>query len=397
MKSHIFTFSLSVVFILGIIATLDVIGTNPVQQASAYVTTGCYFGSSTVTWRAGANLTSTYATDLRYAIADHNNDGTNVFFDEVTSGGNLIAYTWNHPETTARGVTFLPAGCSGSYGSSTVSVLINDPVVSGFTSQKRQATWSHELGHALGLDHPTGSGTNYEATNMKPTATSYDTYGIFYPVLDDIRGIASIYGMSTSTSQCNTSTQSGSVTYTGTCSSSNPALPMTEKVTTAGSSNRAFAYDSTTSLPSVGTILITSKVQPNTLFRFSTGVHTNTNVADGGSRYGTIEVDNDGFKAAWSFLGLTQTATISSSTPSTTTIYFLELVMQDGKSASAHVYQDNGGGSTPPTYIGKATFTPSGSWTGTKYTGTGVWTDSGSNPKSDYTVSQHFNKQKSYT
>jgi hypothetical protein len=59
--------------------------------------------------------------------------------------------------------------------------------------------------------------------------------------------------------------------------------------------------------------------------------------------------------------------------------------------------KDDGSQTTAPTWLGKATFTPSGSWSGTKYTGTGVWTDSGSNPKSDYQVKEFFNRQKSYT
>jgi hypothetical protein len=67
------------------------------------------------------------------------------------------------------------------------------------------------------------------------------------------------------------------------------------------------------------------------------------------------------------------------------------------KEAAVWAFKDDGSQTTAPTWLGKATFTPSGSWSGTKYTGTGVWTDSGSNPKSDYQVKEFFNRQKSYT
>jgi hypothetical protein len=173
---------------------------------------------------------------------------------------------------------------------------------------------------------------------------------------------------------------------------------MTEKVTTAGSGNRAFAADSSGSilLPSSNTVLIGTKVNPSTLYRFSTGIHTNTNVADGASRYGTIELNNDGVKAAWSYLGSTQTSTLCGSPcVSTGTTYYLQLVMQNGQNAAAYAYLNDGGGTTPPTYLGKASFTPgTSSWSGSMNIGTGVWTDSGSNPLSNYVVSEYHDRRK---
>lgn len=381
--------------ILGVASVGNNLGLDQDQNAYGYGTIWCKWGSSTVTWKAGANYSSTNYGDTKLAIANINDVGSSLFLDETTGTPNINYYNWSDLNNLGwNGYTSI-----SRVGSTCASatVFISNPATGGFSSQQRQNTIAHETLHAVGLDH-TPSDSSWKTSLMYPTAANYNDHNIFVPTLDDIRALqsGSSYGSATSTSQCNTSVQSGSVTYTGTCSSGNPALPMTEKVTTAGSANRAFAYDSSTSLPSL-TTLITTKVQPNTVYRFSTGVHTNTNVADGGSRYGTIEVDNDGFKAAWSFLGLTQTASIGTATPSTTKTYFLELVLQDGKTAAAYVFEDNGSASTAPTFIGKATFTPSGSWSGTKYTGTGVWTDSGSNPKSDYQVKEHFNRQKSYT
>lgn len=246
------------------------------------------------------------------------------------------------------------------------------------------------FGHGVGLDHP-GAVT----TLMYSTNTSYTTYNIFVPVLDDIRGVQDWYGTPLSTSECTTFNQNGAVTYTGTCSGSNPALPMTETVTTAGVQNRAFASDSVSgqSLPSADTALITVKVKPNTLYRYSMGIHTDSNVANQASRFATIEIRDSNIVADWTSGGVTQTSTIWVGTPSTTTTYFLELVVQNGKPAAVYAYKDD----TSPTWLGKASFTPGLSWSGTKYMGTGVWTDGTSNPKSDYTVSQYYDRLKSYT
>mgnify|MGYP001549919227 CR=1 FL=1 len=232
---------------------------------------------------------------------------------------------------------------------------------------------------------------------MYTDASNWSTYKIFVPTLDDIRGAQAVYGSTTSTSECSTFTQSGSVTYTGSCSAGSPALPMTVKVTTAGSGNRALATDSSgSSLPSSNTVLMIAKVQPSTLYRFSQGIHTNSNVADGSSRYATVELDDGGIKAAWSdTLGLTETSTLWGTTPSTSTTYFLELVVENANSEAAYAYQDDGSASTPPTFLGKATFdTGTSSWSGTKYFGSGAWTDSGSNPLSNYSVKEYDDKRK---
>lgn len=357
------------------------------HDASAYVKT-CKWSSNTVTWKS-INMTATDLADTKLAIANWNDVGSNLFLDETTTGQNIATYSVNRPDLTSTlgFTTYTP--CSGTF-TGVVSIYINDALTNSFSSQKRQNVAAHEFGHAVGLDHP-GALT----TLMYSTNTSYTTYNIFVPVLDDIRGVQDWYGIPSSTSECTAFNQNGVVTYTGTCSASNPALPMTETVTTAGAQNRAFASDSTSgrSLPSADTALITVKVKPNTLYRYSMGIHTDSNVASQTSRFATIEIRDSNIVASWTSGGVAQTSAIWVGTPSTTTTYFLELVVQNGKPAAAYAYKDD----ASPTWLGKASFTPGLAWSGTKYIGTGVWTDGTSNPKSDYTVSQYYDRLKSYT
>lgn len=389
--TSILTISLLMTFT--VILTL---GSNSIQYADAYINDVCKRSSSTILWK-NISLTATDLSDTKLAIANWNDAPVNMFLDEATTGEHIQLRSTSVGGNGLAGWTL--ESCSGGpYYTQASQVYINDYYTNSFPSQKRQNVIAHETGHAIGLEH-SGTSTNALKTLMYTSTSSYDNYSIFVPTLDDIRAATAHYGSVTSTSECNEYNSNGDIVYTGTCSGSNPALPMNEKVLITGSQNRAFAsqYSTGQSFPSVGTVLMTTKVDPNTLYRFSTGIHTNTNVADGASRFATIEVDNSNIKAAWSYLGVTQLATIWVGTPSTTTVYFLEIVVQNGKPAAAYAYKDDNGGSTPPTYLGSATFTPGLSWSGSKYYGTGVWTDDSLNPASNYDVTSYYNRLKSYT
>lgn len=388
MSFTMFTMLSMLVLFGGLTAALNV------EDANAY-NLKCAMASNTIKWNTLSALSSQDVTDANTAVANWSDMPVNVSFQKVTSG-EVIDFTKVNEGNNFITAHTDPFTCSSGFMSTPEVITLNSYYTDSDSPEQRQNTMAHEFGHAIGLMHSTG--TYAPETLMYVDATNWSTYKIFVPTLDDIRGAQALYGSTTSTSECWTFTQSGSVTYTGTCSSTNPALPMTEKVTTAGSGNRAFASDSPSgsSLPSSNTVVTIAKVQPSTLYRFSQGIHTNSNVADGTSRYATVELDNDGIKAAWSdSFGLTETSTLWSGTPSTSTTYFLELVAENANSEAAYAYQDDGGGSTPPTFLGKTTFdTGISSWSGTKYFGTGAWTDSSSNPLSNYNVKEYDNRLK---
>ena len=347
--------------------------------------------NSIVTWAEETSLTATNRADLDLALFNINSIPANVFFTEDDTDTDLVVKEIFEAVPTLGGRAMLVCAFPPLFEKEG-SIAINTFNTDSYPSQKRQAIWAHELLHGLGLDH-SGNTTSTETSLMHASIEMYNSHKIFVPVLDDINGLQAIYGETPSTPQCNFSSNNGQITYTGTCSSENSALPMTEEVLTSDSGHRTFAYDKSTgdSLPSSGTALFTTKVTSDTLYRFSTGIHTNTDVSDSDNRFATIELDNDGIKAVTSnFIPVT---TISGSSPQVGTTYFLELVVQEGKDAVAYAYEDNGTPTVQPTFLGSATFATSGSWSGTKFFGTGVWTDNTSNPKSNYDVdfySNHF-------
>lgn len=389
---------------------MPLVGLNGTQEASAYYREPCRWTSSTIYWRAMSNLTSTDLADSKLAIAGWNDAPVSLFFDQVTSGENIQLYSGYRPDLPdTQGFTIIACNTSTQRFVGVGWVTINDYLTNGLTSQHRQSVIAHEMGHTLGLDENSNpSSTNDEKTLMYPDDLSYSLYKVFVPVLDDIRGAQVWYGGRTSNSQCPPNyNQNGVVEYnpdTPTCSSSNPDLPMTERVTTAGAGNRAFAsqYSTSTSMPSVGTTVMMTKVKANTLYRFSLGFHSGTNVADQFNRMATIELDNNGIYASYIDTGgNVKTVTIWSGTPSTTTTYFLEIVVQKSTfktPVGVYAYKDDGSGSTPPTYLGSAQFDSGVLWNSYgMYFGTGVWTDSSSNPLSNYQVKEYYNRLRSYT
>jgi hypothetical protein len=382
---------------------------NYIQKADGYIAYPCEHPSSTILYRTSSGMSTGYLTPIRYAVATWNDVPSTMFLDATTSGERIFI------EAASLGF-FGPLGqtaflnsqiCNPSTGDlNTSTITLNTDLLAGAEMEKIQAVAGHELGHAIGLDH-TGSGTNAVKTLMYATIDQYNSYGIFVPTLDEIRAIQFVYGGGIAkTPECSEHNSSGGdIVYTGTCSSSNAALPMTEKVTTAGT-HRAFASQTSggQAMPSVGTVLMMTKVKPSTLYRFSLGIHSTNNVADSSNRMATIELDNDGIKVSYVNTGGTvTTTTIWSGTPSTTTTYFLEVVAEKSTTgltaAAVYAYKDDGGGSTPPTYLGSARFTSGINWGtySTMHFGTGVWTDSSSNPLSNYQVSEYYNRMRSYT
>lgn len=69
------------------------------------------------------------------------------------------------------------------------NVTLNPYYTDAYSSLKKRAVWTHELGHGLGLNH-----SAYDWAIMFHCAGCvYDTYGYYAPRSDDQLGINAIY------------------------------------------------------------------------------------------------------------------------------------------------------------------------------------------------------------
>lgn len=171
-------------------AALAVVGGTfiPVSAAVAWTTTGCKWNGPTVTWNASNMSGGTYLTTAKAAATswasrtDVNGMGTN-------SSAGMYAYPDNLGANGYDGWTsWNPWNCSGGmlyWGS---NVTINPYYTDAFSANKKTAIWVHEFGHGLGLNHGPSNAIMYTCP-----ACTYNTYGYYYPVSDDIAGMNYLY------------------------------------------------------------------------------------------------------------------------------------------------------------------------------------------------------------
>lgn len=361
----------------------------PSAEAWKEFSSGCEWANP-ITWRS-MNLTSTHLADTKDAIVHWNDSGANLFMDQTTGTAKVPYYTVNRSDVDWNGLNTQSTCLNGVYNG--VSNVYLNSFKLGSDRTKIVSVSAHETGHALGLDHT-------QATSNGGYATMWAAnINIIGPTLDDIRGVKTKYGAVTSNSQCTEWKTNGDVTHNGTCSGSNPALDMREFITTAASNSKAVATttSSTTSLPSNGALVMTVKVKATTVNKFIMGAFTSTDVSNTLNRVAAIEMSSDGFWLVRSTPTGYVRSQIGIATPAANTVYFLELIIRDDQITQGLVFKDDGSATVPPTAIGKATTTVQYSWSTSVYYGTGVWTTTSSQPKSDYTISEFHNRLLSYT
>lgn len=389
--------ALSLLMIAFSVPTLVSPKTSLLQQADGYnfLMGNCKWGT-TITWKS-VSLTSVDLADTRTAITFWNDAGANFFMDEITTGtANIEYYSVSRSDVTWYGLATSSTRLNGNFNGQ-ATVQINDYKTGQTNHDLIQNVAGHETGHAIGLDHTQPLDSDGGRAIMWASVDSNN----IAPTLDDIRGAKAKYGAKTSTSQCTEWDTNGDVVYTGTCSSSNPALPMREYIITAGTNSKAVATttSSVTTLPSNGAFMITAKVKATTVNKFIMGAFTSTDVANTLNRVMAIEMSSDGF---WLFRSSTSGYTrtpISTSTPTVGQEYFLQLIVRSGGlDSKAFVFKNDGGATDPPSWVGNiATATVQLPWTSSVYYATGDWTTSTTQPKPDYNISEYHNLLKSYT
>jgi hypothetical protein len=269
--------------------------------------------------------------------------------------------------------------CSSGSISGKVIVELNDDNIyaysAGFT--QTEATAAHEMGHALGLGHENSAA----AQNWDLMYWSDDPYynnNVIGPTRDDISGIISLYGESVN-HVLNSASKNNANVYL-------PGGGINDVVNT-GAQGYALAYDaSTTTLPGSNTLILPEIVTGETLYRSAVGVWASSNPTDQTKRIAIAEADSDGVKLVWSavYMGIwvtyinTITATVNPNH-----LYFIEIAIQNengSPTANVWAYDYN-----TDSWLGHSSASIYYSWSTTGvYIGFATWTDSTSNPSSDY-------------
>lgn len=366
-------------------------------------------GGLTIAWRDDF-LPAPYLAMTRNAVAIWNDVPANITFDQVSlfeqvlvkaqalgTAGPLGQVVWPQEDSFHR-----PKCDSNGFLLKPATVTLNTSLLDTASNLKKVATAAHELGHVLGLGHTNfaNSSTYDQQTLMYPSSIYFDTYNIFYPTLDEIRGVQSWYGTVAKTPECSEFKVNGDVIHTGTCSSSNAAMPITEKILAAGTGNAlASQFSSAQSIPASDVIMMVAKVKPTVSKQSFMGVFTATSMSTS-NRFMSIMADDttSGWKVSRTTAsggGASNSSLCTSCPISTSTTYFIQIVMIGGEDAGIAVYKDDGGGTnnTPPTWLGSLLRTPNMSWGSTVYYGTGVKSPTSSNTiLSNWDVKEYYNR-----
>lgn len=151
--------------------------------ANAYTTTGCHWNSSsTINYK---NNGSGSYTSIITNSANSWDSGTPLYL-QSTANAALVVYQTNAGNSGYEGYTTWY--CSGGITSGTSSYA-NTYYTASYPTNKIRAVLTHEIGHALGLNHSGVAG----AIMSSSAGGEYDTYGHYTPQTDDKNGINAIY------------------------------------------------------------------------------------------------------------------------------------------------------------------------------------------------------------
>lgn len=341
----------------------------------------CRWGH-TVYYYNGASTSD--SSEVSNGAAEWSSVNANLNLVQVTNPtlASIRIYSANNGSAGVTGQTF-PGGasCSGTgIFSGYMRILLYDNNKkhangSPYNFGENESVATHEIGHALGFAH-----SGYSEWNlMYPTDARYEDHHVIGPMMDDIRGAVSIYGESLSYSLTSSNNVNAQTNWPAGGTSQ---LGGIEVKINSGQQGHALAYQlSTISLPSTARVL-SYEIDSKTLYRGSIGFWASTDPTDITKRVANAEIDSDGIKVGHT----TDTSccyswTTISSTVNANHAYFVELILQKENSVYTEylfVYDY-----TANSWVGEGDNSIYNGW-GSFYVGHAAWTDSTTNPASDY-------------
>lgn len=175
---------LALAFVSILIAAIAIV--VPASTASAYTTTGCKWGNTTLRINY-SYVASQYTTGLSSAKNNYNSSTPVLSLSLTTSSGpSWTAATSNYGNTGWEA----HANWTCAFGkTSNCSMRMNQYYLNGTEPwQRHKVIWAHEMGHCLGLGH-----VSTVARVMYTSATAAYNAGVRSLTSDEINGINAIY------------------------------------------------------------------------------------------------------------------------------------------------------------------------------------------------------------
>ncbi|HEV2139324.1 MAG TPA: matrixin family metalloprotease [Nitrososphaerales archaeon] len=320
---------------------------------------------------ASAGQWSTIDANLQLIATTNVANAQIVLYSDTSGIDGVLA------ETTYNAVT-----CSNGSFSGHFTIYLHDNYLNGDPDGEIASVITHEMGHALGLAHVSDSWTV-----MNSSIQNWNLHHVVGPMRDDINAMVSMYGYFTRYPLQYNTVQPFS--YSGTVNQ--PAGVSGDinevRVNNPGPSTWAFAYATAAApITPLNTVILRYEINSANLYRGAIGFWGSTNPTDITQRIAIAEFDDNGLKLGYSdpSHGTFSWVTIGSGYTSETHSMQIVLQLETG-GLHAYFYDYN---YNTDSWIGETDFYVYLTWGSSMYVGLAAWTDTTSNPPSDYWMDQ---------